>query len=112
MRHVVGDVMYLLIFVDDILLLVEQRKIERMKEVFWGAFHVDSDGSTAEKHSYLGMLISLHPGEVIVDMEFYARKVLEEYNNLPLANFPAKKKLFEEGTKRVVLANAERKKFT
>jgi hypothetical protein len=43
----------------------------------------------AEKHSYLGMLISLHPGEVKIGMEFYVRKVLEEYNNLPLVSMPA-----------------------
>jgi hypothetical protein len=62
MRCVVGDVVYLLlIYVDDILLLVEQQEIERMKEVFlkhftWITMEV------AEKHSHLGMLIRLHPG--------------------------------------------------
>jgi hypothetical protein len=65
----------------------------------------------AEKHSYLGMLIHLRPGEVEIDMESYVRKVLEGYNNLPLANTPATKKLFEESTKRVVLAEEEKKKF-
>jgi hypothetical protein len=30
-------------------------------------------------------------------MEFYVRKVLEGYNNLPLATMPATEKLFEEG---------------
>ncbi len=53
----------------------------------------------AEKHSYLGMLNSLHPREVEIDMEFYVRKVLEGYNKLPLPNMPATKKLFEEGVK-------------
>ena len=57
------------------------------------------------------MLISLRPGEVEIDMEFYVRKVLEGYNNLLLANTPATKKLFEESTKRVVLAEEEKKKF-
>ncbi len=65
----------------------------------------------AEKHSYLGMLISLRPREVEIDMEFYVRKVLEGYNNLPLAITPATKKMFEEGVKRVALAEAERKGF-
>jgi hypothetical protein len=65
----------------------------------------------AEKHSYLGMLISLHPREVEIDMEFYMRKVLKGYNNLPLANTPATKKLFKEEVKRVALAEAERKGF-
>jgi len=108
---IVGDIVYfLLIYVDDILLLAEQQEIERMKEVFlqhftWITMEI------AEKHSYLGMLISLRPGEVEIDMEFYVRKVLKGYNNLLLANTPATKKLFEESTKRVVLTEEEKKKF-
>jgi hypothetical protein len=111
MQHIVGDIVYfLLIYVDDILLLAEQQEIEQMKEVFlqnftWITMEI------AEKHSYLGMLISLRPGEVEIDMEFYVRKVLEGYNNLPLANTPATKKLFEESTKRVVLTEEEKGKF-
>jgi hypothetical protein len=65
----------------------------------------------AEKHSYLGMLISLCPREVEIDMEFYMCKVLEGYNNLPLANTPVTKKWFEEGAKQLVLAEAENKRF-
>jgi len=111
MRRIVGDIVYfLLIYVDDILLLAEQQEIERMKEVFlqhftWIRMEI------AEKHSYLGILISLRPGEVEIDMEFYVRKVLKGYNNLLLANTPATKKLFEESTKRVVLTEEEKKKF-
>jgi hypothetical protein len=44
-------------------------------------------------------------------MEFYEQKVLEGNNNLPLASTPATKKLFEEGVKRVALAEAERRGF-
>jgi hypothetical protein len=65
----------------------------------------------AERHSYLGMLISLRPREVGINMEFYVQKVLDGYNNLPLANTQATKNLFEEGAKQVMLAEAEKKKF-
>lgn len=65
----------------------------------------------AEKHSYLGMVICLHPREVEIDMEFYVRKVLEGYNNLPMANTPATKELFEESAKRVILAEDEKRTF-
>jgi hypothetical protein len=41
-------------------------------------------------------------------MEFYVWKVLEGYNNLLLANTPATKKLFKEGSKQVVLAEAKK----
>jgi hypothetical protein len=61
----------------------------------------------AEKHSYLGMLISLHHREVEIDMELYVQKVLEGYNNLLLVSTPATKKLFKEGVKRGALAVAE-----
>jgi hypothetical protein len=111
MRRVVGDIVYfLLIYVDDILILAEQQEIEQMKEVFlkhfmWIIMEI------SEKHSYLGMLINLCPGEVEIDMEFHVHKVLEGCNNLPLANTPATKKLFEESAKRVVLAEEEKKKF-
>ncbi len=112
MRQVVGDVVnILLIYVDDSLLLAEKQEIERMKEVFLKHF-MWMTMEVAEKHSYLGMLISLHPEEVKIDMEFYVWKVLGGYNNLPLVSTPATKELFEEGAKRVVLADAEEKCFT
>ncbi len=48
MKHVVGDIIYLLlIYVDDILLLAEQQEIEHMKEIF-EAFYVDYDGDCRE----------------------------------------------------------------
>ncbi len=53
----------------------------------------------AGKHSYLEMLVSSRSGQVKIDMEFYVQKVLDGYNNLPLASMPATKKLFEEGVK-------------
>ena len=65
----------------------------------------------AERHSCLGMLISLHSREVGINLEFYVQKVLDGYNNLPLANTQATKNLFEEGAKQVMLAEAEKKKF-
>ncbi len=49
MQHVVGDIIYfLLIYVDDILILAEQQEIEQMKEVFFEAFHVDHNGDCRE----------------------------------------------------------------
>ena len=49
MQHVIGDIIYfLLIYVDDILILAEQQEIERMKEVFFAAFHVDYNGDCRE----------------------------------------------------------------
>ncbi len=47
MRHIVGDVVYLLlIYVDDILLLAEQQEVERMKEFFFETFYVDYNGGS------------------------------------------------------------------
>ncbi len=47
---------------------------------------MDHDGGSG-KHSFLGMLIQYHPGEVEVDMEVYLWKVLEGYNNLRRKRF-------------------------
>jgi hypothetical protein len=57
------------------------------------------------------MLITLCNREVVLDMEFYIKKLLDGYNNLPLVNMPATKKLFQEEVKRVVLVEEEKKRF-
>ena len=71
----------LLIYVDDILILADRAKIERLKGNFTKEFTwITMD--VGKVHSYLGMHIEFGDGFVKVDMKHFIEKMLGEVNNL------------------------------
>jgi hypothetical protein len=74
----VGDrVFILLVYVDDILALVDRDEAERIRKNLDQQFG-KVQFEVGKKLSYLGMEISITEKGVTIDMTFYAKKILEE----------------------------------
>jgi len=112
MRKIVdGNVYLLVIYVDDILVLANEEEMERIKQAFIDEFQwITMDVS--DSHSYLGMHIMMKDGCVVIDMQNFIDKLLEEHGE-ELREFatPADKNIFVVDEKAKVLVEAERKLF-
>jgi hypothetical protein len=77
-RKKVGDKMFiLLVYVDDILALVDRDEAEKIRKNLDQQFG-KVQFEVGKKLSYLGMEISITESGVTVDMTFYAKKILED----------------------------------
>ena len=90
MRRIVGNnVWLLLIYVDDILVIADKAKIERLRQRFTEEYTwITMDGGS--KHLYLGMQICLEDG--YVNIIHYIAKMLENVENLEESGVPANQK--------------------
>jgi hypothetical protein len=100
-----------MIYVDDILVLANEEEMERIKQAFIDEFQwITMDVS--DSHSYLGMHIMMKDGCVVIDMQNFIDKLLEEHGE-ELREFatPADKNIFVVDEKAKVLVETERKLF-
>jgi hypothetical protein len=110
-RRIENGVVYtLLICVDDILVIGDDKEFERlraefMKEFRWIMMEVSN------VLSYLGMLVELHDGYVIIDMLFSIEKILKDYEDFGKQGTPGSKSTFEVDESAEVLSELEKKKF-
>lgn len=111
MRKIVDCKIYLLlIYVDDILVIVERGEIECLQKRFTEEFTwIMLD--VGRKHSYLGMQICFEDGSVTVDMVHYIAKMLESVAGLTECNVPANKGIFVADDTAPLLNEPERKQF-
>jgi len=81
-RKVEGQCVYvLLVYVDVILVCAKQKELERMKRAFTSEFEwITAD--VGDKHSYLGMQLTISKGCIEVNMRFYIEKILAAYGDL------------------------------
>jgi uncharacterized membrane protein len=93
-RKKVGDrIFILLVYVDDILALVDRDEAEKIRRTLgrqFGKIHFE----IGKKLSYLGMGISITESGVTVDMTFYAKKILEDENVVEMKS-PCTKTMFD-----------------
>ncbi len=93
-RKVIGERVYiLLVYVDDILVCTDEQEVEFLKQEFekrykWIMIEVGN------KHSYLGMQITIKPRGVEINMQFYVKKVLADFGKLLTYKTPATMDLF------------------
>jgi hypothetical protein len=110
-RKVEGQCVYvLLVYVDDILVCAKQEELERMKRAFIGEFKwITAD--VGDKHSYLGMQLTISKGCIEVNMQFYIEKILAAYGDLREYATPGTKDIFMVDEKAAVLPEKEQKLF-
>ena len=93
-RKVIGERVYiLLVYVDDILVCTDEQEVEFLKQEFvkrymWIMIEVGN------KHSYLGMQVTIKPRCVKINMQFYIEKILADFGELLTFKTPATKDLF------------------
>jgi hypothetical protein len=94
-KRVDGDRVYLLIvYVDDILMIVTEEEVTRLHGLFVEEFRWITM-EVGRKQSYLGMQISFRSGEVRVDMKSYIEKILITFGKeLVQYQNPGRKDLF------------------
>ncbi len=107
-RKIVGDKIFvLLVYVDDILALVDRKEAEILR-----AHLVERFGTVqfkvARKLSYLGMQIEIKEKGVVVDMSYYAMKILEGVE-ASAAGSPGTKAMFIVDDKAKLLEEEGRK---
>ena len=102
----------LIIYVDDILVLAEEKEIEAIRDAFVEAFQWITM-EIGDTHSYLGMVLKLRKGFAIVEMKNFIEKTLESSGEPNLREFmsPAGKDIFTVDPKASLLSEAERKQF-
>jgi hypothetical protein len=109
-RKQVGDRLFLaLLYVDDILAIVDKREAERLRtkliEIF-GTVQFE----IGNKLSYLGMEIEVTDAGTTIDMSFYVEELLKGYDVVERWS-PAKKTWFVVGEDSKILSEATRKLF-
>jgi hypothetical protein len=109
-RKKVGDrIFILLVYVDDILALVDRDEAEKIRKTLgrqFGKIHFE----IGKKLSYLGMEISITESGVTVDMTFYAKKILEDENVVEMKS-PCTKTMFDVELSAELLDEEQRKWF-
>jgi hypothetical protein len=109
-RKVAGDRIYiLLVYVDDILALVDQDEAKKLRKLFDKRFG-KVQFELGKKHSYLGMQICIAEEGIIVDMTFYAKKILE-CEDVQEMRSPATKLMFIVKENSRLLSEEDRKQF-
>jgi hypothetical protein len=109
-RKVAGDRIYiLLVYVDDILALVDQDEAKKLRKFFDKRFG-KVQFELGKKHSYLGMQICIAEEGIIVDMTFYAKKILE-CEDVQEMRSPATKLMFIVKENSRLLSEEDRKQF-
>jgi len=83
----------LLIYVDDILILANDKEMKRLIAVFEKEFRWITH-STGSEQSYLGMIVRMESGKATLDMTYYVKKLLEAHNNLQPKATPGGKNTF------------------
>jgi hypothetical protein len=81
------------VYVDDILVCADEQEVEFLKQEFvkrykWITIEVGN------KHSYLGMQVTVKPRCVEINMQFYIEKILADFGKLSTFKTPAMKDLF------------------
>ncbi len=99
----------LLVYVDDILAFVDKDEAERLRKFIDQRFG-KVQFEVGNKHSYLGMQISITGRGIMVDMVFYAKKILE---NKEVKEFksPGTKSMFLVDEEATPLPESERKRY-
>jgi hypothetical protein len=109
-RKKVGDrIFILLVYVDDILALVDKDEAEKIRRTLdrqFGKIHFE----IGKKLSYLGMEISITESGVTVDMTFYAKRILEDENVVEMKS-PCTKTMFVVELSAELLDEEQRKWF-
>ncbi len=80
-RVVKGRVYLLLLYIDNIILIMSQQElyqleVEFLKEFQWVTM------TKGDSHSYIGMQVSICSGTVTLDMKYYLGCILKDYDNL------------------------------
>jgi hypothetical protein len=109
-RKIVGDKIFvLLVYVDDILALVDRKEAEILRARLVERFGT-VQFEVARKLSYLGMQIEIQEKGVVVDMSYYAMKILEDVE-ASAAGSPGTKAMFIVDEKAKLLEEEDRKLF-
>jgi hypothetical protein len=110
-RRIENGVVYtLLIYVDDILVKGDDKEFECLRAAFMKEFQwIMMEVSNVLL--YLGMLVELHDGYVIIDMLLYIEKILKDYEDLGKQGTRGSKSTFEVDESAEVLSKLEKKKF-
>jgi hypothetical protein len=109
-RKMAGERIYiLLVYVDDILALVDKKEAEKIRK------HLDKRFGKVlfeegKELSYLGMQICIKENGLIVDMMFYAKKILEN-EDVQVMRSPAIKNMFIVDESSRLLGEEDRKQF-
>jgi hypothetical protein len=105
-----GNVYLLLVYVDDILVIGEEREIRRLEAEFLKEFRWITM-SVGCSHSYIGMQVSVQDGVVTLDMKYYLECILKDHDNPRAAVTPGGKNGFMVDEKAEKHADAEKKVF-
>jgi hypothetical protein len=111
MRKIVCQrIFIILIYVDNLLLLMDHREAKRMEMVLTREFKwiVMSIGSV---QSYLGMQITLEEKQVTVDMIYFLEQVLQPYTSLKSYLTPGTTMFFAVDNNIALLPTKDRKQF-
>jgi hypothetical protein len=109
-KKAAGDRIYiLLVYVDDILALVDNEEAEEIRK------HLDKRFSKVlfekgKELSYLGMQIHIKESGIIIDMMYYAKKILED-EDVQVMRSPATKNMFIVDGNSRLLGEEDRKQF-
>ena len=114
MHKIVNDEIYLLvIYVDDILVLVLANgdEIEHLRQAFTAEYQWFTM-EVGNSHSYLGMHLVMNNGYAGIDMSIFVDQLLEKHGDQAKeANTPAAKDIFTVDTHSQPLIEAERREF-
>jgi hypothetical protein len=75
-----GSIYLLLVYVDDILIVGDQREINCLETEFLKEFHWITM-SMGHSHSYIGMQVSVQDGVATLDMKYYLECILKDHDN-------------------------------
>jgi hypothetical protein len=85
--------MFLILYVDDILLFANDEEINRV-EIFMKREFKWITVSKDKRQSYLGMNIEVSTNQITVDMHYYTQQLLEEFADIQIYTTPAVKECF------------------
>jgi hypothetical protein len=109
-RKMAGERIYiLLVYVDDILALVDKEEAEKIRRYLDKRFG-KVQFEVGREISYLGMQICIKENGIIIDMTFYAKKILED-EDVQVMRSPATKNMFIVNKSSRLLGEEDRKQF-
>ncbi len=109
-RKMVGDrIFILLVYVDNILALVDKTEAEKLQKFLDDRFG-KVQFEVGRQLSYLGMQISIEEKGVTVDMTFYTKSILEDEEVMVIKS-PSTKAMFIVKSDVAMLSEEERKHF-
>jgi hypothetical protein len=111
MRKIVGVmIFYIMIYVDDLLILASLEEIERLRDVLINRFKTITI-EVEENLSYLGMQIARRDKCTAINMEYYTKKVVEEAGSVALRSAPGTKNTFVVNEESEKLSEKARERF-